>query len=134
LLEHLRGPGHPDVAHDLHFLVDACFTQGQYAEAEKQCRRAFAIYEKTVPIDLAGGAATLANLGRILRAQGRADEAEDAYKQALLTIEVGGSDHSMAIHVLNDYAALLREQGCEAEAQAQAARAAQLGAASRPAS
>ncbi|MGH6930518.1 MAG: tetratricopeptide repeat protein, partial [Dongiaceae bacterium] len=81
------------------------------------------IYEKAVPIDLAGGAATLANLARILREQDRVDEAEEAYKQALLTIEVGGgSDHSMAIHVLNDYSALLREHGRDAEAQAQAAR------------
>jgi hypothetical protein len=130
LLERRRGPEHPDVAHQLHFLVDACFNQGRYAEAEKECRRAFAIYEKAVPIDLGGGAATLSNLGQILRRQGRVDEAEEAYKQALLTVDVGGDAcRSIAVHVLNDYAAFLRERGRDAEAQTHAARAAQLSAA-----
>jgi tetratricopeptide (TPR) repeat protein len=131
LLEHRRGPDHPDVAHQLHFLVDACFNQGRNDEAEKECRRALAIYEKTKPLDLRGGAATLANLGQILRRQGRVDESEEAYKQALLTIDVGGDAcRSVAVHVLNGYAEFLRERGRDAEAQTQAARAAQLGAAS----
>jgi Tfp pilus assembly protein PilF len=89
---------------------------------------------KANTIDLSGGAATLSNLGQILRRQGRVDEAEEAYKQALLTVDVGGDAcRSIAVHVLNDYAAFLRERGREAEAKTHAARAAQLSAAAAPA-
>ena len=78
----------------------------------------------------AGGAATLSNLGQILRRQGRVDEAEEAYKQALLTVDVGGDAcRSIAGHVLNDYAAFLRERGRgRGETHAARRRAAQRGA------
>src|SRR5262249_19389201 len=134
LLESRRGPEHRDIAHQLHYLVGACVDQGLDAEAEVECRRALAIYEKDKPPDLVGGAGMLANLAYVLRRQRRFDEAEETYKQALLTVDVGGdSCRTVAIHVLNAYAEFLRERGREAEAKTHAARAAQLSAAAKAA-
>src|SRR5262249_19025104 len=130
LLESRRGPDHLDIAHQLHYLVGACVDQGLDAEAETECRRALAIYEKNTPPDLVGGAGTLANLAFVLRRQKRLAEAEEIYKPALLTVDVGGdSCRGVAVPVLNAYADFLRERGREAEAKTQSERAAKLGAA-----
>lgn len=127
LLIRSRGPGHRDIEHHLHYLAAACVELGDYAAAEAACQQALGILERSEPTDLRAGAATLANLGRVLRLQGRLDDAAEQYKLAVLTIDTDATpDRKMTASVLGDYTALLHDLGRTAEADAMAARAAAM--------
>ncbi|HEY9869996.1 MAG TPA: tetratricopeptide repeat protein, partial [Candidatus Obscuribacterales bacterium] len=126
-------PGHPDVIVCLNNLADLYAAQGKPDEAEPLYERAMALTLQATPgqggekngLD-AGGlgrrnpdlALSLNSLADFKRAQGKLDEAERLYKQALETDEEAlGPNHPALAVTLNNLADLYAAQGRRKEAE-----------------
>jgi tetratricopeptide (TPR) repeat protein len=117
VLETSLGRDHPSVASVLNVLGSLCDDQGRFAEAEQMTVRAISIRETALGPDHPLLAEALFNLAHIYhRHFNKLDEAEELYKRALAISRAvfGPQDPDVAVSV-EEYAALLREQGREEE-------------------
>ena len=120
VLETSLGGDHPSVASVLNVLGSLCDDQGRFAEAEQMTVRAISIRETALGPDHPLLAEALFNLAHIYhRHFNKLDEAEELYKRALAISRAvfGPEDPDVAVGV-EEYAALLREQGREEEVAA----------------
>jgi CHAT domain-containing protein/Tfp pilus assembly protein PilF len=112
-LERTR-PESPDLAQALDLLVQALVEGGKPADpaALPSARRAVALKEKTNAVDHPAVAVSLANLGLVLRRQGKLDEAREAYERALRIRETAlGAEHIDVGRVLAALSALASNTG-----------------------
>lgn len=114
--EAVLGPTHPDLAVTLNNVGRVLLERRAFAEAN-------VIYERSLAITLAQRADTFddlaftfANLALIKGAMGRSSEAEDLFRKAIKTAQV--HRHRNLAPAMTDLAALLCEQGRQAEAGA----------------
>jgi len=97
--------------------------QGKQGEAEKHFQLAVAEAEKMGEKD-PKLATSLNNLANCLRAQGRYEEADPAYKRAIMAKEKSDGPFSEGlVSILENYATMLRACNREAEAEKHAKRA-----------
>ena len=106
------GEQHPDVALTLHNLARIYQAKGDYAEAERYCEQALAIYRKVRSPDHPDIARSLDTLGETYRILGNFSRAETLYKQALAIDEKWGVKGKFwAATVQSDLATLFQEKG-----------------------
>ncbi|MBL8799334.1 MAG: tetratricopeptide repeat protein [Planctomycetia bacterium] len=79
----MRGPAHRLVAAGLVNHGKVLLAQRKLADAARQCRAAWAIYEQTTGLDTRPGVACVEVLGRVRAAQGQTAEAEALLRRAL---------------------------------------------------
>ncbi len=97
-------------------------TAGKHSDAEKSFRMAVEEAQKFGPKD-ARIATSLNNLANCLRAQGKFDEADTTYQNAIKAKEQSdGPFHEGLVSILDNYAKMLRAAGKEKEAEKQERR------------
>jgi CHAT domain-containing protein/Tfp pilus assembly protein PilF len=106
------GTSHENYAVVLNNLAAVYESQGKYAEAESNYRRALAIKEKAVGKNHVDLASTLNNLGNVNQELGRLADAEAFYSRAIAIREKAqGREHPALAQTLNNLASLLSAQG-----------------------
>ena len=106
-----------------------CLEQGKFTDAASLLRRSLDILENDMeeakqPYMVVATAVVIASQGRMYRDQDRFQEAEPLFARALTILDTAGlGEHPKAAAILNDYAALLRKTGRQAEAEAMRNRA-----------
>jgi len=107
-------PDHEDVATCSTNLACIMFRRENYKEAEDLYLRCLKIREKQDGKNSKGVANVLYQLGMVYHAQNRWEKAEDYYKQALeIKNKIYGPDHVELVHLLKNYAHLLRKTNRE---------------------
>ena len=114
------GNQHPNVAATLSQLGSLLwFNKGEYAPADSALRAALSIRRATLGnahIDVAASLNTLANVNH---RQGKYDQAEPYYREALTLYRERLGRHPNVAIVQSNFAALLRDRGAYAEAERQ---------------
>ena len=114
----VKGKAHPDYATLLNNRATQLRAQGKYTEAEKLCRQAMEIDEKTIGKQHPNYAKQLNNLAGVLRVQGKYPEAEELYRQAMeIDEKTIGKEHPSYAISLSNLAVVLKAQGKYAEAE-----------------
>jgi TPR repeat protein len=112
------GPNHLDVAERLNDLAQLYGAQGQYALAERLCKRALAICERCLGTDHSDVAGYLNNLAMLYAAQDQYAQAEQFYKRSLAIREKApGPEHPAVATSLTNLAELYAIQGQYAQAE-----------------
>lgn len=112
--ENVHPADHEDVATSANNLAAVMFKQEKYKEAEEFYNKALQIREKKDGKMSKGVANVLYQLGMVFHAQSRYERAEDFYKQALeIKNKLYGPDHVELVHLLKNYAHLLRKTNRE---------------------
>lgn len=107
-------PEHEDAATCANNLACVMFKRRRYKEAEELYTRALKIRERKDGKLSEGVANLLYQLGMVFHAQNRYERAEDFYKQALeIRNKLFGPDHFELVHLLKNYAHLLRKTNRE---------------------
>lgn len=119
--ERQQGPNHPDVAVVLNNLAALEAAEGDEAAAQPLLERALAIRQTAFGEEHVLTAQSLNNLALLYAAQGNTTAAEPLYQRALAILEKTPSPELK--RVLDNYAALLRDNGRDAEAEVLEARA-----------
>jgi tetratricopeptide (TPR) repeat protein len=105
---------HEDVATCCNNLACVMFKNEKYKEAEDLYVRTLNVREKQDGKNSKGVANCLYQLGMVFHAQKRYEKAEDYYKQALdIKNKIYGPDHVELVHLLKNYAHLLRKTNRE---------------------
>lgn len=105
---------HEDVATCCNNLAAILFKRENYKEAEDLYIRTLNIREKQDGKNSKGVANVLYQLGMVFHAQNRFEKAEDYYKQALeINNKIYGPEHYELVHLLKNYAHLLRKTNRE---------------------
>ncbi len=119
--ERQQGPNHPDVAVVLNNLAALEAAEGDEAAAQPLLERALTIRQTAFGDEHVLTAQSLNNLALLYAAQGNTAAAEPLYQHALAILEKAPSAELK--RVLDNYAALLRDNGRDTEAEALEARA-----------
>jgi len=105
---------HEDVATCCNNLAAVMFKNDKFKESEDLYVRTLNIREKQEGKNSKGVANVLYQLGMVFHAQKRWEKAEDYYKQALeIKNKIFGPDHVELVHLLKNYAHLLRKTNRE---------------------
>lgn len=110
-------PNHKDVATSYSNLATVQFKQGKYTDAERSYKKALEIREEACGKNSKEVGSVLYQLGMVFHAQKKYPQAEDFYKRALeIKNKVFGPDHIELVHILKNFAHLLRKTGRESTA------------------
>jgi tetratricopeptide (TPR) repeat protein len=111
------GASHPELIFTLSSLGGLYTTTARYTEAEQQYQRALAILEPS-PSDFDTRIARLLHaLGVMYAKAGRKEEAEAVLARATGIARSNLSQHTDMASIINDYAAVLKDQGKSKEAE-----------------
>jgi tetratricopeptide (TPR) repeat protein len=119
LFQKLVSEEHTDTAAGYDNLANNLTTQGKYAEAEEDFRKALALRRQLLGEEHPDTALTYHNLAFNLQAQGKYAEAEEGYRKALaLFRKRPGEEHPLTATCYHNLAGNLQAQGKVAEAEA----------------
>lgn len=115
--ERAAGKESPSVATALNNLAGLAKTRGDYAQAESLYARSISIKERALSRDHPDLARGLYNLARLYHAEEKYGDAERCYRRALQSWQRSGGDaYEYANLARRNYAALLRKQNRDADA------------------
>jgi eukaryotic-like serine/threonine-protein kinase len=113
----LLGPRHHDTAESMVDIASLLYARQEFPEAERLLRAALSVFSEVRGNHNPDIARVLNNLGAVLRAMGRTDEAADALTQAITIREAEGGPTLDLAESLNNYCGVLRARGRLPEAE-----------------